>query len=267
MTPLVAMSADGIEVRAREDGSGPVILILHAARDDGSAWGRVAHRLSDRFRIVRPHRRQHRPDLDAVLPCSIATEVDDVLALVGVVGGPVVVVGHSSGAVVALEAMVAAPSMFVGAVLYEPPLVVGPPLGGEALLRARTAYAAGRAGTALTIFLRDVVEVRPALARLVATVTAAVPSRRVSVSHQLDDCAAVDELGVRLPAYAHLPVPTVLLGGSRSPAHFRERMAALAAVMPRAETVILRRQGHHANILAPGRVARAIATHATRVFG
>jgi pimeloyl-ACP methyl ester carboxylesterase len=178
-----------------------------------------------------------------------------------------VVVGHSSGAVVALEAMVVAPSTFVGAVLYEPPLVVGPPLGGEALLRARTASAAGRPGAALTIFLRDVVRVRPALARLVGTVTAGVPSRRATVPHQLDDCAAIDELGVRLPAYAGVAVPTVLVGGSRSPAHFGERMAALAAVMPRAETTVLRRQGHHANVLAPGRVARLISAHAVRVFG
>jgi pimeloyl-ACP methyl ester carboxylesterase len=87
------------------------------------------------------------------------------------------------------------------------------------------------------------------------------------VSRQLDDCAAVDELGVRLPAYAGVRVPTVLLGGSRSPDHFGERMAALAAVMPRAETTILRRQGHHANVFAPGRVARLISAHAVRVFG
>jgi pimeloyl-ACP methyl ester carboxylesterase len=265
MTRLVTMSADGVEVRARDDGSGPVILILHAARD-GSAWGGVARRLSDRFR-VRLHRRQHRGDLAAVLPCSVASEVDDVLAVVGVVGVPVVVVGHSSGAVVALEAMLAAPSAFVGAVLYEPPVVVGPPLGGEALRRARTAYAAGRAGTALTIFLRDVVRVRPALARLVGTITAAVPARQAGVSHQLDDCAAVDELGVRLPAYAGVRVPTLLMGGSRSPAHFDERMAALAAVMPRAERTVLRRQGHYANVFAPGRVARLIRAHADRVLG
>jgi pimeloyl-ACP methyl ester carboxylesterase len=267
MVRLVTVSADGVEVRARDDGSGPVILILHAARDDGSAWRGVARRLSDRFRVVRLHRRQHRVDLAAILPCSVASEVEDVLAVVGVIGVPAVVVGHSSGAVVALEAMVAAPSNFAGAVLYEPPLVVGPPLGGAALLRARGACAAGRPGAALTIFLRDVVRVRPTLARLVGIVTAAVPSRRVTVSHQLDDCAAVDELGVRLPAYAGIRVPTVLLGGSRSPGHFGERMAALAEVMPRAETAVLQRQGHYANVLAPGRVARLIAAHAIRVFG
>jgi pimeloyl-ACP methyl ester carboxylesterase len=267
MTPLLATSTDGIEVRARDEGAGPVILVLHAARDDGTAWGGVARRLADRFRVVRLHRRQHRLDLAAVLPCSIASEVDDVLAMIEVVGGPALVVGHSSGGVVALEAMVTAPSSFVGAVLYEPPVVVASPLGGEALSRARDALAGGRPGAALTVFLRDVVRVRPALARLVGSVTAAVPSRRATVSHQLDDCAAIDDLGVRLPAYATVPVPTVLLGGARSPAHFGQRMAALAEVMPRAEWVVLRRQGHHANLLAPGRVARVVAGHAGRAFG
>jgi pimeloyl-ACP methyl ester carboxylesterase len=263
---LTTRSADGTEVRARADGTGPVILVLHAARDDGSAWGRVAARLADRFRVVRLHRRQHRLDLDAIQPCSIASEVEDVFAVICAVGAPVVVVGHSSGGVVALEAMVASPSTFVGAVLYEPPAFVKSPVGGQALLRARDAHAAGSPAEALTIFLRDVAGVRPTLARLVGTISAAVPRRRAYISHQLDDCLAIDELGPRLSAYAGLDIPTVLLGGRRSPAHFRQRMAALAEVMPRAETVVLRRQGHYANILAPGRVAQVVASHAGRCF-
>lgn len=254
-------------MRAYDEGSGPVILVLHAARDDGSAWARVAARLADRFRVIRIHRRQHRLDLRASLPCSIATEVQDTLAVAQAAGPPVLVVGHSSGAVVALEAMVAAPSTFRGAVLYEPPLIIGPPLGGPALQRARIAYDAGRPGEALTIFLRDVVQVRPALARLVGGITAVVPQRRAWVLPQLEDCAAVDDLGVRLDAYARIAVPTVVLGGRRSPAQFGERMAALIRVMPNAEMVVLPRQGHHANILAPGAVARVITSLADRLDG
>lgn len=266
MTVLTTRSADGTEIRAYDTGSGPVILVLHAARDDGSAWRRAAARLSDRFRVIRLHRRQHRLDLRASLPCSIATEVADVLAVTELTDHPIVIVGHSSGAVVALEAMLAAPTTFAGAVLYEPPLIVGPPLGGTALARARAAYDTGKPGRALEIFLREVVRVRPALARLVGTVTAIVPPRRAYVLPQLDDCGAIDDLGNRLDAYARIDRPAILLGGSRSPAHFRARMDELARVMPRAEPVVLRRQGHHANILAPGAVARIIGSFAARVL-
>lgn len=261
---LRTASADGTDVRAHDEGHGPVILVLHAARDDGSSWARVAARLSHRFRVVRLHRRQHRVDLEAFLPCSIATEVEDVLAVAQLTGTPVVLVGHSAGAVVALEALAEHGAMFSGALLYEPPLRLGPPVGGEALERARTTLAAGKPGRALAIFLRDVVRVRPALARLVGAITAISPGRRALVSHQLDDCAAVDQLGVRLDVYAGIDGPTVLLGGDRSPAHFGERMDALARVMPNAERVVLPGQGHHAHILAPDKVAGVIVSLADR---
>jgi pimeloyl-ACP methyl ester carboxylesterase len=72
---------------------------------------------------VRLHRRQYR--LDIKRACSIAQEAEDVLAIARVIGDPVLLVGHSSGGVVALEALAALPSTFAGAVLYEPPVVIG----------------------------------------------------------------------------------------------------------------------------------------------
>ena len=141
-------------------GQGPVILILHPGSDDGRSWGKVAALLARRFRVVRLHRRQYRLDI-AGAPVTIGQEVDDVLAVVKVTGNPVVLVGHSSGGVVALEALVASRSSFAGAVLYEPPVVIGPPLGGEALARAKAALVAGRPGKAIEIFSRDIVGVSP----------------------------------------------------------------------------------------------------------
>src|SRR5262245_11075602 len=121
---ITTTAKDGTEVRAVDQGRGPAILIVHPGFDDGSSWHRVAARLADRFRVVRLHRRQYRLDLPGG-PCAIDQEVDDVLALAGLIGEPVLVVGHSSGAVVALEAL-AASDAFAGAVLYEPPVHTSP---------------------------------------------------------------------------------------------------------------------------------------------
>lgn len=154
---ITTTSADGTTVLAADEGRGPAVLVLHPGSDDGRTWGKVAGLLAARFRVVRLHRRQYRLDLTAGSPFSIAQEVDDVLAVAKVTGEPVLLVGHSSGAVVALEALVASPSTFAGAVLYEPALVIGPPLGGEAVKQARAALAAGKPGRAMVIWLRDVI--------------------------------------------------------------------------------------------------------------
>jgi pimeloyl-ACP methyl ester carboxylesterase len=114
------------EVRATAQGDGPPILIVHGGQDDGSSLGSGRRLLSPRWRVVRLHRRQYRLDLAESLPCSIAREAGDVLALAEAIGERVVLVGHSSGGVVAIEALARSPSPFAGAVLYEPPIQLRP---------------------------------------------------------------------------------------------------------------------------------------------
>jgi pimeloyl-ACP methyl ester carboxylesterase len=263
---ITAQAADGSSVRAFDEGRGPVVLILHGGMDDGTSWRRVAARLVPRFRVVRLHRRQYRLDLKTGSACTMADEVEHVTALVHAIGQPMVVVGHSSGAVLALEALVAAPSAFAGAVLYEPPCVIGPPLGGEALTQAQAAIATGKPGTALAIFVRDIVRMPTWTALVTQQMTALSPRIRRMAPRQIDDCAAIDQLGNRLDAYAKITAPIVLLGGDRSPAHLGERLDALERTLPHTERVVLRRQGHAANVFAHGKLADVIAGLADRVL-
>src|SRR6266542_4095131 len=130
---LTVTSADGTDVRAYDEGQGPTIVLLGPGLDDGTRTKKIAGILANRFRVIRLHRRQYRLDLKADpklggAPCSVAQEVEDVLAVVRAVGEPAVIYGHSDGGVVALEALAAAPSSFAGAVIFEPPAVIGPPL-------------------------------------------------------------------------------------------------------------------------------------------
>ena len=175
---ITAISADGTDVRAFDDGQVPVILIIHPGLDDGRSWKKVATRLAGRFRVVRIVRRHYRVDIPAA-PCySMATEVEDVLALAKLLGEPIVIVGHSSGAVVALEALAAAPSAFAGAVLFEPPVATGPAPRDGALEQAKAAIAAGKPGKAMQIFVRDVVGMPASQAWLIRPLTAVIPLAR-----------------------------------------------------------------------------------------
>ena len=265
---LTTTSADGTDVRATDQGQGPAIVVVNPGLDDGRSWDRVAAVLAGRFRVVRLHRRRYRLDLVIDPPCSIAHEAAHVVAVAEAVGEPVLLVGHSSGAVVALEALVASPALFAGAVLYEPPLVIGPPHGGgtHAVERAQAAIAAGRPGRAIAIFLRDIVQLPPLQARLAGMAVAIDRRLRALAPRQIDDTAAINQLGVRLDAYAAIGVPVVLLGGDRSPAHLGERLDALAAVLPHAERVVLHGQGHDAHQNAPQEVARVVETLADKLL-
>ena len=291
---ITLTTADGTDVRAFDEGHGPVILVVHPGFDDGKSWGKVAARLSGRFRVVRIVRRQYRLDRPAPVPYSIAREAGDVLALAADIGEPMVIVGHSSGGVVALEALAAAPAeVFAGAVLFEPPVAIGPPPGGEApggeplgaeahgsgaagghtpggktpggepLDRARAAVAAGQPGKAMQIFVRDVVGMPAPYAWAIRPLVAVSPRLRALAPRQISD---LDGVGPRLDVYARIETPTVLLGGERSPAHLRERLDALAAVMPHAEKVVLARRDRSAHLRAPDEVAHVIETLADRVL-
>ncbi|GAA4893893.1 pimeloyl-ACP methyl ester carboxylesterase [Stackebrandtia albiflava] len=263
---ITATALDGTGVRAFDEGRGPVILFLHGGMDEGASWKKVAARLASRFRVLRLHRRQYRRDLKAREACTMAEEVAHVRALVESIDEPMLIVGHSSGAVLALEALVALPEAFAGAVLYEPPCVVGPPLGGEALTRAQAAMAAGRPGRALAVFLRDIVRAPAWTAWMTGVCVPVFPQLARLAPHQLDDCEAIDGLGLRLDAYARIGVPVVLLGGERSPAHLGERLDALERAIPETERVRMRRQGHAANSLAPGKVAEIVGEFGDRVM-
>lgn len=265
------ISADGTDVRCYDQGHGPAILIIGPGLDDGRRTKKLAAILARRFRVLRVHRRQYRLDLKTTnaAPCSVAQEVDDVLAVAHHVGQPMVIYGHSSGGVIALEALTAAPSSFAGAVIFEPASVIDAPLAGnngEVITRARAALAAGKPGTAMAIFTQRTTGYPAWQAWLVGALTVLLRRYRGLVPCQIDDLEAMDQLGNRLNTYAHNAVPTVLLGGDRSPAQNTAALDAIAQVMPHTERVVMHKRDHGADLKAPKEVARVIETLADKVL-
>lgn len=255
-----AITEDGTEAQAVDEGVGTPILVLHGGMGDRTVWQPVTDLLRDRFRTVRLERRRYRMDLPGA--ATMAQELEHVAAIAAQLERPVLV-GHSSGAVLALEALVASPGAYAGAVLYEPPVVIGAPLSDDKLAAAREALARDKPGTALSIFLRDVVRMPAPLAWVAGLVVGRHPEYRRRVVRQLDDNDAIDALGVRLAAYARLDLPILLLGGDKSPRHVAERLDALERTLPHTRRLLMHGQGHDAQRRAPDRVAKAIATFMT----
>jgi pimeloyl-ACP methyl ester carboxylesterase len=281
---LTTTAADGTSVRALDEGRGPNILILHPGMETGTRYARVARLLSRRFRVIGIHRRQYRLDLkrDPAIgsPCTVAQEVEHVLALVAHVGAPVVLYGHSSGGPVALEALLASPASFAGCLVYEPASVMGTPDGerlvgdviprddevGEGVRRARAALVAQKPGKALAIFTGIAAGWPAWLCSLAGMLTAAIPSYRRLIPCQIDDLEAMERLGNRLAAYAGIERPVALIGGERSPALLKQTVAAVASTIPGAELLVLRGQGHDGHARDAKQLAGLIEAFAGKVL-
>jgi pimeloyl-ACP methyl ester carboxylesterase len=262
-TTFDVASADGARFTVTAVGNGKPILILHPGGSGSSSWRGVATFLAARFRVLLFDRRPYRLSGEVEPAATIANEVRDVAAIAEIVGEPMLLVGHSSGAVIALEAALVSPARFAGIVLYEPPVAVSAPLGGEPLTRANEALATGDPGRAMKIHLREIAQARSLLVSLVALFPPLWRQMTMFAAGQINDDNELESLGVGIDRYAHVDIPTLLLGGARSPRHLRDRLDALSAVMPHVESVvILKRQGHLANARAPRKVARIIETFA-----
>ena len=266
MAMLYGTDAGGARLNAIDEGEGSAILVVHPGGGDASSWSTVARLLADEFRVVRIQRRIYTPEASIALPHSMATEAADILTIAGGLARPLLV-GHSSGAVAALEAALASPTAFAALVLYEPPLATTSPIAGEAGSRARAALDGGDPFLAMQIHMREIVGM-PA-----ADVTAmfAIPEARAQFARfaaaQIADNEAIDALGVGIARYAALDLPTVLIEGEHSPPHLRQRLADLAATLPRVEPVVtLAGQGHIAHMTTPQTLADVIRDVARRVL-
>jgi len=109
--------------------------------------------LAPKFRVCAMARRAHGGSGDS-LPYSLQKEVDDVVAVVAVQPGPVFVVGHSFGAVLAFEAAFRTPKI-ARLALYEPPARAAD--HSATLARMEQMIRTGDREGALTTFMTEIV--------------------------------------------------------------------------------------------------------------
>lgn len=240
-------SADGYPVSAYDEGSGPVTVIISGAGlDDGRGYARLAAKLASTCRVLRLTRRRYREGLERSRAVEVADEAADVVALARATGRPCYVFGHSAGGVVALEAALSAPDCIDALAVYEPALELAelPLAAPGSTVAARQAIEAGRPGRALEIFARDMAGA-PAPAAKLARVLALSPRfRRRLIPGQIADQEALERLGDRLAQYRTITQHVLLIGGTRSPAHFARRLDLLDNALPASTLRFLTGAGH-----------------------
>ncbi len=255
---------DGIVIGWEESGEGRPLLLVHGGVTDAAVWGSVRRGLPEGLRVASMDRRgRGRSGRAADVRHSLEVEADDVLAIAGALGGGVVVVAHSIGASITLQALRRQTGTIIGAVLYEPPLP-GMPAGLESSDAMNAALEEGRFDDALEAFLREVVKLSPeefeAYRR--SPLRSSQAALIWTMSREMNSLLSLDP---DISRYARIEVPVQLLIGDHTALHHRQAVDALADVLPSARVTVLQGQGHGALVQAPQLVADTIVDFVSRL--
>lgn len=248
-------SRDGTRIGFRRVGSGPVpVVIVHGALNSGEQWVPVASELADACTCYVMDR-WGRGLSDDRSDYSLEREVEDVEAVLQAAGSDAYLLGHSSGAIYALEVARRAP--VAGLILYEPPLHGFHGRFVPILDRIRAAVREERHEEALLIFLRD--EAERSEEELTFLQTTPLWQHMASLTpHSLREWDELLRVRATVDRYRDVSVPTLLLTGSETEDHPSFATRELAEMWPEARVAGLDGQGHAGNLAAPALVAQEI---------
>lgn len=236
-------STDGTTIAFDQLGGGRPIIVVGGAATDRTNNGPIADALAERFTVLNYDRRG-RGDSSDTLPYTVAREVEDIQVLLDAAGGSAVLLGLSSGAVLAAEA--AAAGLNVDRlVMWEPPFSLcpdGPQRAKAYTDRLAELLAADRRGDALEHFMT-----------LVGLPDEAIVGMRRSPYWQVGerlaptlayDAAIMGDHTIPTDRFASITVPTLVLAGKNSPGFLQEAAAHTAAVIPGCRHDVLAGQDH-----------------------
>src|SRR2546427_3719610 len=254
---LTAVSADGVRIVYLRLGQGRPLVIVGGALYDHRRWLKVPTLLRGGLTVGVMDRRGRGGSGDAndYIP---EREIDDIAAVIAATGGFADLLGHSSGALLSLQAaLTGLPIRRL--VLYEPPYFPGfkEPRASDLPDRLSELIRAGELDDAVATFLLEGPRLPPA----------AVEARRgTPMWQEALQCArslpydSIVQLSFKLdPArLARVQIPTLLLlGGASSPA-MRAGTETIARALPNSQIVVMPMQEHVAMVSAPDLLAGAV---------
>jgi pimeloyl-ACP methyl ester carboxylesterase len=242
-------SRDGTTIAFAHSGSGPALLLVHGTTADHTRWKPLLPRLEAHFTVHAVDRRGRGGSGDAE-PYAIEREFEDVAAVIDAIGEPALLLGHSYGAVCALEATLRTRNVRK-LVLYEPPIRTGEPFDAPGTVeRLQALLDSGERDEVVTAFFRDVVHAPEEELRMLRT----LPNwpARVAAAHTIPrELRSSDEYRFQPARFTEMRVPTLLLLGGSSRPLFRDAIEMSRAALPDARLAVLPGQQHTAMNTAP----------------
>lgn len=248
--PEFVRSADATEIAYDRVGAGPAVIVIGGAFNTRLSPYPLVTLLAERFTVFSFDRRGRGASGDSE-PYAVEREIDDLAALVMAAGGSAMAYGHSSGAILALEAS-AAGLPITRLAVYEPPYTFDPENPHDAGDRGlRAALDAGDREGAARIFLRIVGLDEASIAR---TASAPFWPAMVEIAHTLPyDLALTADGRPPVDRLSTITVPTLVMDGGRSPDWAARACAGVVSAVPNVTSRTVEGQDHGIDetVLAP----------------
>ncbi len=251
---------NGVELEYEVRGTGEPVLLVHGSHIGGSFVPLMAQRvLTDRYTLIRYHRRGFLGSSPAIPPVSIAQQADDCRALLEHLEvGPAHVVGHSYGGPIALQLAAGRPAAVASLALLEAALldVAGGDDVRRLVARAARLYGKGEWEAAEDLFLGSPKER--------ADIERTVPGGLDQALRDVDTYFAVeapahDEWEFGEAEAARVRCPTLFVMGAESSQLYRNACAQVREWMPQTEEAEVADASHLLQIQQPAVVARRLA--------
>ena len=245
MSEETVTSADGTPIAYWRSGEGPTLVLVHGTSADHSRWKPVLPSFEEHFTVYAVDRRGRGGSGDSE-DYTIEQEFEDVAAVVDSIGEPVNLLGHSYGAVCALEAARLTRNVRK-LVLYEPGMnVTGEQIYPAGLIARLEALleAGDRDGVVSTMF-RDLVGMPQEEVEYLRSLPAW--QERVKAAHTVPRELRADEhYHFVSERFKDLSTPTLVLEGSDSPAFLKAADKAVDEALPNCRIGVMSGQGHAA---------------------
>jgi pimeloyl-ACP methyl ester carboxylesterase len=245
MQPETVRSRDGTPIAYQRAGEGPPLVLVHGTSADHSRWTPVLPTFEEHFSVYAIDRRGRGGSGDSD-DYSIEREFEDVAAVVDSIEEPVSLLGHSMGAVCALEAALLTRNVRK-LVLYEPGMnVTGEDIYPAGFIdRLDALLEAGDRDGVIEALMREVVGMSPEEVEYLHSLPAW--HERVKAAHTVPRELHTDEDYRFVPErFEGLNTPTLLLEGSESSAFLKAANQAVDEALPNCRIVVMPGQGHAA---------------------
>jgi pimeloyl-ACP methyl ester carboxylesterase len=255
-----------IEPYVREAGAGTGVVCIHSNASTSGQWRGLIDLLSPHYHVLAPdsYGSGKSPEWPSDRVIRLRDEVELIQSVLDKVEGPLVLVGHSYGAAVALMAALQNPGRVRAMVLYEPTLfslldAQSPPPNPadgirSAVAAAAAALDAGNPDAAAEHFI-DYWMGAGAWQQTPAQRKAPIAE---SVANVRRWAHALFTEPTPLAAFGKLHVPVLYMLGKRSTAAAHGVARLLASALPRVELLEFQQLGHMGPITDPQPVNEAI---------